>query len=302
MAERIVSPGVFQRETDESFISPLPVEVGAAIIGPTVKGPVEQPTVVTSFSDYRNKFGTTFFSGSDKYEFLTSIAAQKFFANGGNSMLVTRVVSGTFDSAESTNVLASSSLNQGGATATSSFDFATTDNLEGIRIVDAGGSTDLLIYSASSNTQIPSLNIYSYNTTDLQGLVDLVNSSGSAVASASFSGTNLFISGATGGTAFNGYTVLTGSLEEMLASTDSLQATLGGGLDATLNSDAQNVFTLKTIGKGIKFNNSTATTDPGTEYSDGSLVSGSTDNLRWEVSGLNTTAGTFNSRNKKRRR
>ena len=149
MAERIVSPGVFQRETDESFISPLPVEVGAAIIGPTVKGPVEQPTVVTSFSDYRNKFGTTFFSGSDKYEFLTSIAAQKFFANGGNSMLVTRVVSGTFDSAQSTNILASSSLNQGGATATSSFDFTTSDSFVGIRIVDAGGSTDLIIYSAS---------------------------------------------------------------------------------------------------------------------------------------------------------
>ena len=35
MAEKIVSPGVFQRETDESFLSPLPVQVGAAVIGPT---------------------------------------------------------------------------------------------------------------------------------------------------------------------------------------------------------------------------------------------------------------------------
>ena len=294
MAERIVSPGVFQRETDESFISPQPVEVGAAIIGPTVKGPVEQPTVVTSFSDYRNKFGTTFFSGSDKYEFLTSIAAQKFFANGGNSMLITRVVSGTFDSARSTNVLASSSLNQGGATATSSFDFATQGNNIGIRIVDAGGSTDLIIYSASANYQNSNLNIYTYTTTDLQGLVDLVNSSGSAVASASFNSNTLAISGALGGTAFNGYTVFTGSVFEIFNGGDSLQATLGGGLNATLNSDAQNVFTLKTIGKGIKFNNSTSSIDPGTEYSDGSLVSGSIDNLRWEVSGLNTTAGTFN--------
>ena len=132
--------------------------------------------------------------------------------------------------------------------------------------------------------------MYTYTTADLQGLVDLVNSSGSAVASASFSGTTLAISGALGGTAFNGYTVYSGSITELLGDGGSLQATLGGGLDATLNSNAQNVFTLKTIGKGIKFNNSTASTDPGTEYSDGSLVSGSSDNLRWEISGLNTTA------------
>jgi hypothetical protein len=45
-----------------------------------------------------------------------------------------------------------------------------TDNGEGIRIVDTGGSTDLIIYSASAASQIPSLNIYAYNTTDLQGL------------------------------------------------------------------------------------------------------------------------------------
>jgi hypothetical protein len=31
MSEKIVSPGVFQRETDQSFITPAPVEVGAAI-------------------------------------------------------------------------------------------------------------------------------------------------------------------------------------------------------------------------------------------------------------------------------
>jgi hypothetical protein len=45
-------------------------------------------------------------------------------------------------------------------------------------------------------------------------LVDLINSSGSAVASASFSSTNLFISGATGGTTFNGYTSILVVLSE----------------------------------------------------------------------------------------
>ena len=92
MAETIISPGVFTRENDISFIQPAPVTAGAAIIGPAVKGPVEIPTLVTSYNDYVRKFGTTFASGSTSYEFLTSIAVKNYFQQGGNSVLVSRVV------------------------------------------------------------------------------------------------------------------------------------------------------------------------------------------------------------------
>ena len=95
----LVSPGVLALENDQSFITQNPVNVGAAIIGPTVKGPAEVPTIVTSYSDYQNKFGTTFLSGSNIYTYFTSIAAFNYFNNGGNTMLVSRVVSGTFTSA-----------------------------------------------------------------------------------------------------------------------------------------------------------------------------------------------------------
>jgi hypothetical protein len=95
----LVSPGVLQLENDQSFITQNPVNVGAAIIGPTVKGPVEVPTIVTSWSDYQNKFGTTFLSGSNIYTYFTSIAAYNYFENGGNTMLVARVASGSFTSA-----------------------------------------------------------------------------------------------------------------------------------------------------------------------------------------------------------
>jgi hypothetical protein len=95
----LVSPGVLQLENDQSFITQNPVNVGAAIIGPTVKGPVEVPTIVTSWSDYQNKFGTTFLSGSQVYTYFTSIAAYNYFNNGGDTMLVARVVSGAFSSA-----------------------------------------------------------------------------------------------------------------------------------------------------------------------------------------------------------
>lgn len=107
MAETIVSPGVFQRENDISFITPAPVEAGAAIIGPTVKGPVEVPTVVTSYNEYSRVFGVTFDQGTDTQEFLTSLAVKSYFQQGGNSCLVTRVVSGSFTPATGTSITAS---------------------------------------------------------------------------------------------------------------------------------------------------------------------------------------------------
>ena len=99
MAETLISPGVLALENDQSFITQQPVVVGAAIIGPTVKGPVEIPTIVTSYSDYQNKFGTTFLSASNVYSYFTSITAFNYFANGGETLLVSRVVSGSFTSA-----------------------------------------------------------------------------------------------------------------------------------------------------------------------------------------------------------
>ena len=109
MAEQIVSPGVFTRENDQSFITQQPVQVGAAIVGPTVKGPVEIPTIVTSYSDYQNKFGTTFVSGNQTYSYLTSISAYNYFQNGGTTLLVTRVVSGAANWASATSTAISSS-------------------------------------------------------------------------------------------------------------------------------------------------------------------------------------------------
>jgi uncharacterized protein len=101
MAETILSPGVLTIENDQSFITQQPIEAGAAIIGPTVKGPVERPTIVTTYSEYVNKFGTSFISGSQNYTYFTSISAYNYFNRGGTSLLVTRVTSGSFTPATS---------------------------------------------------------------------------------------------------------------------------------------------------------------------------------------------------------
>ena len=56
MAETIISPGVLARENDQSFQVAQPIQAGAAIIGPTVRGKIGIPTICTSYSDYTNKF------------------------------------------------------------------------------------------------------------------------------------------------------------------------------------------------------------------------------------------------------
>jgi len=99
MAETLISPGVFVSENDLSQITQGPIAAGAAILGPTVTGPVNYPTRVTSYSDYKSIFGAAFVSGGAPYEYLTSIAALNYFEQGGNSLLVTRVASGSYTSA-----------------------------------------------------------------------------------------------------------------------------------------------------------------------------------------------------------
>ena len=99
MAETLISPGILLRENDLSQISEGPIAAGAALIGPTVIGPVNIPTIVRSYSDYKSKFGGAFVSGGQNYEYLTSMAALNYFEQGGNTLLVTRVASGSYEPA-----------------------------------------------------------------------------------------------------------------------------------------------------------------------------------------------------------
>jgi hypothetical protein len=110
MAEVLISPGVLAIENDQSQVTSLPVQAGAAIAGPTAKGRINIPTLVTTYSEYLSNFGSTFTSASDTYTFLTSISAYNYFQNGGTSLLVTRVVSSSVDWAPATSSFVSSSL------------------------------------------------------------------------------------------------------------------------------------------------------------------------------------------------
>jgi len=164
MAEQIISPAVYLRENDISVRQPEPLVAGAAFIGPTVMGPVLEPVVVSSYNEYVKKFGDVLTVGTSKKEYFTSIAVKNYFNQGGESALITRVISGSYGS----------------------------------------------FTVATSTTAI------------------------------------------------------------------------------AINTGSAAPFQLKTLGKGIVYNSSSSLA------ADGSLLSGSIDNVRWEVSSVNNTAGTFN--------
>lgn len=150
MAETIVSPGVLAIENDQSFVTQQPVQAGAAIIGPTVKGKVGIPTLVTSYSDYTNKFGATFLSGSNTYSYFTSIAAYNYFNNGGTSLLVTRVVTGSFTSATSSFISASAHA-AGAPYNTSPFELATISKGEIMNSDGPTGASGTLLSGSADN-------------------------------------------------------------------------------------------------------------------------------------------------------
>ena len=83
MAEKVVSPGVFTNEIDQTFLPAAVGDIGAALIGPTVKGPPLIPTIVNSYSEFEQMFGSTFKSGSNSFSYLTSLTAREYLKSQG---------------------------------------------------------------------------------------------------------------------------------------------------------------------------------------------------------------------------
>lgn len=89
MAETIISPGVFTEERDLSFLPQGISGIGAAIVGPTEKGPAFTPTTVTSISEFNRIFGD---NTEDKNEYFVPITARQYFEGGATSLTVVRTL------------------------------------------------------------------------------------------------------------------------------------------------------------------------------------------------------------------
>ena len=98
MAEKIVSPGVFTRENDLSFVQAGVEAIGGAIVGPTARGPVLVPTKVNSYAEYLDIFGEAYESGSSTYQFFTSIAAKEYLKHNA-PLTIVRVMGESYSKA-----------------------------------------------------------------------------------------------------------------------------------------------------------------------------------------------------------
>lgn len=109
-----LSPGVFTREFDLSFRPQEIPAVGAAVIGPTVRGPAFVPTPISTYQEYIRWFGDTFNSGSGAseklYKYLTTHTVQEYLRYG-QVITVVRILNGSYSPAYS-YVINSSSYNQ----------------------------------------------------------------------------------------------------------------------------------------------------------------------------------------------
>ena len=80
MAEKIVSPGVFTKENDLSFLQQGVAEIGAAFIGPFKEGPLV-PTIVNSQAEFETLFGTV--DGT----YYTELAVQNYLREAGTATI-----------------------------------------------------------------------------------------------------------------------------------------------------------------------------------------------------------------------
>ena len=277
MNETLVSPGVSTIENDQSIVTQLPIQAGAAILGPTVKGPVGIPTLCTTYSDYSNKFGSTFISGGQQITYLTSISAYNYFENGGGSLLVTRIVSGTFTPATSsvipTHIAATS--------ASATIDITTVDHsgsfsINGITLQISGSpaspggtNTSTIVYvpSGSNATNTAESCSVAFN---FSSSLSPYNSSWQLISS-SFNTSNItfFYTGSNG---------LTGNTIPFISGGATYYFTGGTNTEA---------FSLETLSEGVIMNSS------GSESPNGAIDVGTPDNLRWQITSPNTQSGTF---------
>ena len=107
MAERIVSPGVFTRENDLSFIAQGVGEIGAAFIGPFKQGPAFVPTIVRTQSEFQEIFGTP--DGT----YYTEYAVQRYLSEAGSATVVRVAGIGGYTQVKPLGIFASGSAGLG---------------------------------------------------------------------------------------------------------------------------------------------------------------------------------------------
>ena len=293
MAEKIISPGVFTNEVDQSFLPAGIASIGAAVIGPTAKGPALVPTTVSSYSEFVNIFGGVFESGSgaskDSYKYLTNYSAQEYLKYA-DTLTVVRILDGTFTAGSAT---IQNAVTTGVNTATASIAIDRATNGERYKLVTAAGTTVTFVASAdgtgdSSDGSIRFFPVGANTSSHATSLADEINAAGLGITAGKTAAHpfSLTLSASSAGTSGNGFTFQTASVADPDAFTTAV--TTGGGTDSAA---AEDVFTLTTLSHG---DDQTSQNTGDTLGTNELLPSGSANNLRYEISNVSSGKGTFN--------
>ena len=166
MNETIVSPGVFANENDQTFIAQGVLNIGAAIVGPTEKGPAFIPTVIKNgFNEFTTRFGK---DTTSTYVPLTV----KTYLDNASAVTITRV------------------LGNGGYT------FSSPRTLAALVISGSGTGTNghgneiLAVFHPSKNTSPNSLGLEKSTLTPTSGSISgsfILQFSGSALTAQNYS-------------------------------------------------------------------------------------------------------------------
>jgi len=266
MAERIVSPGVFTRERDLSFLTQGISEIGGAFIGPTPKGPAFIPSIVRSQQEYVTRFGeadTTHYTG---------LTVKNYLREAGVATVVRVLGLSGYDNATTVPALIYASGSEGNKLFAVLHPSSTGDSIDSILIAGTTSSFSLVV-SSSGGTDISASGLstseaaagYIENyfgssaTTTKNSYIyaifpEAITGSAAITLSAETSSTALFFSGSVYGKYSNAYTPYIQS------------QTIGG-----INVDLFKVYTLSdgnAANKEIKvsFLNMAPSTDPDYDY------------------------------------
>ena len=326
MAEKIISPGVFTKENDLSFVQQGVGAIGAAIVGPTVKGPAMIPTQVWSYSEYQAMFGDSFkstptnASNADYYQYLTSYTAKEYLKHGG-PLTVVRIL----PDSEYSFATASTHYDSGSAcvAASMSLSVAVANNADVFSDAPSEYSTSFY-YTGSDDGQFVTTaaapNFYIETGSTVYGSIANLVASMSAVftndtiTTGSTNSYTIQFSASTCGTTGNQMGAFTSSLTSSAGIPEGPYAaspTNGSNASAALNTNAIGVgksgswwndhtasFKIKTISDGLIMNSTLPEGSPFVANdvlidTTNEVKYGTKDNFRWEISNVNEAKGTF---------
>jgi hypothetical protein len=164
MADKIVSPGVFTKENDLSFLQQGVADIGAAFIGPFKEGPLV-PTIVNSQTEFETLFGTV----DDTY--YTPLAVQSYLREAGTATICR--VAGVGGYTETAPLLLTVASGSGAGEVTQSLGIifnsvsASNAGFTGT-IVTANGNGDFLL--SGSNAGLLSASLDPQDTNDIEAV------------------------------------------------------------------------------------------------------------------------------------